>query len=216
MNDHDGILTLLRLPDPAEKKLALKSKLVQPYHLRHALQDADPHVRAVAAGHPNLTKELMTEILSSDDKDLRHIVMARPDLQDEHLESMATHPDHAAEVAAHPRCTDDIRDLAIRSSQVPDSVKFQHHQNLSKSIGHITYPQLGEGKVYTKPMHQTKEQNGSRITYSGSPRELGLNTGGWLSHTEDREPLAPENRSMTGAVLTQDRPGSKETQGRLD
>lgn len=212
---HDGIMTLLQIPDPAEKKLALKSKHVQPYHLRHALQDSDPSVRAVAAAHPHLTPELMTEILASDDKALRSAVLARPDIDESMLEDMATHPDHAEEVAQHPRCTDQIREIALQHHAVPATAKFVHMQALQKNIGYITYPLLGESKVYTKPMHLKPEQNKNRLQYSGSPTSLGSNSGGWLSHTvDDRKGARPDQQAMTGVMLTRPRPGSKETQKR--
>ena len=214
MDNHDGILSLLRIPDPAEKRLALKSKHVQPYHLRHALQDADPSVRAAAAEHPHLTPELMTEILASDDKDLRSLVLARPDISDEHLMSMAVHPAHADEVAQHPRCTDEIREMALKHHAVPASAKFEHTQALQKNIGFITYPLLGEGKVYTKPPHLSRQQSSNRIEYSGSPKGMGGNSGGWLSHTADDRKPALSQAAMTGGVLSTDRPGSKETQSR--
>lgn len=216
MHDHDGIMTLLQIPDPAEKRLALRSKQVQPYHLRHALQDSDPSVRLVAAQHPHLTPELMTEILRSDDKDLRSAVIKRADIPEHLLEEVAIHPDHALEVAGHPRCTDAIREMALRHHAVPESVKLHHRGALKKNIGYVLYPQLGEAKVYTKPMHLTSTQSKTRVKYSGSPNELSQNTGGWLSHNaEDRKGARPDLTNLTSVVTTMDRPGSKETQAKF-
>lgn len=215
MQDHDGIMTLLQIPDPAEKRLALKSKQVQPYHLRHALQDSDPSVRAVAATHPHLTHELMREILSSDDKDLRSAVIGRADIPEDMLAEMAVHPDHALEVAGHPRCTDSIREMALNHHAVPDGVKAHHVVALQKNIGYVLYPQLGESKVYTKPMHLTGKQNKDRAKLVDSPG-LASSTGGWISHTvDDRRGALPSTTTLTSAVVTMDRPGSKETQSRM-
>lgn len=206
--DHDGILTLLQIPDPAEKKLALKSKLVEPYHLRHALQDSDPHVRAVAASHPALTKELMTEILASDDKDLRHVVLARPDVTEEHLEDMATHPDHALEVSQHPRCNDHIRQIALNHHAVPIDAKLIHSNELNKNIGFLTYPLLGEGKVYTKPMMGYKPPGKDH-----DPTHIGAVVANYRDNTST-EPH--EQKLQAWVQKVKPVPGTKQTQGRLD
>lgn len=202
MNDHDGIMSLLQIPDPVEKRLALKSKQVEPYHLRHALQDADPHIRHIAATHPNLTKELMREALSSDDKDLRHSILSRPDLDSEELDIVATHPDHALEVANHPKCTEEIREKALAHHAVPEGVKNIHADKLSKSIGHITYPLLGEGKVYTKPMAMTPDKMSNRVSLAGAPH-AGNFTGGFVIPTmmeSGADSTMPEHRLMTSAM----------------
>lgn len=200
MDHHDGIATLLQIPDSTEKSLALKSKHIQPYHLRTALQDSDPHIRKLAALHPKLTKELVREILHSEDKDLRHAVLTRPDLDEEELEIVHNHPEHALEVARHPRTTEALRQKALEHDNVPEGVKKEHQRAMAKSIGHITFPKLGEGQVYTKPMHVTKEQGKARIDYSGSPPSMASNTGGWLSNSVNDNPdkgLSPSNRTMT-------------------
>lgn len=208
MSDHDGIFALMGIPDPVEKGLALKSKHVEPYHLRHALQDADPHIRAIAAGHPNLTPELMSEVLAGDDKDLKHIVLKRPDLEDHHLAQVATDPDHALEVARHPRTTDDIREIALQHHAVPDGVKAVHQQKLSKSIGHITYPLLGEGKVYTKPM--TRKGPGE-VGHGVKPNAQGA----MFQNYRDNAATEPDERQTTGWVKTVPQKGSLETQKKL-
>src|SRR6185369_3675417 len=62
--DHDGIDALLDIDHPIDRRLALKSRHIEPFHLRRALEDEDPQVRLVAAFHPNLTPELIREVLS--------------------------------------------------------------------------------------------------------------------------------------------------------
>lgn len=200
MDNHDGILTLLGIPDPIEKGLALKSKLVEPYHLRHALQDADAHIRAQAAAHPNLTRELMREILSGDDKDLKHIVLKRHDIDEHELGLVATDPDHALEVARHPKTTDAIRQKVLDHNHIPEGVKVEHQHRLSKSIGHITYPLLGEGKVYTDPMALTSGQTETRAKYHKNPKMAEGNLG-FMSYSvgKDKDAGIPgERRVMSG------------------
>jgi hypothetical protein len=208
MTDHDGIKTLMDIPDPVERGLALKSKRVEPYHLRHALQDMDPHIRSIAAAHPNLTPELMSEVLAGDDKDLKHIVLARPDLQDHHLAQVATDPEHALEVARHPRTTDEIRELALQHHAVPEGVKALHSASLSKNIGHITYPLLGEGKVYTKPMNR---KTAGEVGHGVKSNAVGA----MFNNARDSAATEPGERTMSGWVRTVRQKGSPETQTKL-
>lgn len=217
MDEHDGIMTLLGIPDPVEKGLALKSKAVEPYHLRHALQDADAHIRAQAASHPNLTRELMREILSSDDKALKHIVLKRHDIDENELKLVATDPDHALEVARHPKTTDAIRQLALDYKHMPEGVKAEHQHRLSKSIGHITFPLLGEGKVYSKPMgvdaaHKSKRDK--YVTRGSIPKEWA---GAMIANTntDNRTPVEPKDRTFSGFATSSPRPASPETSKRV-
>lgn len=216
MHDHDGIMTLLGIPDPIEKGLALKSKLVEPYHLRHALQDADAHIRAQAAAHPNLTRELMREILSGDDKDLKHIVLKRHDIDEHELNLVATDPDHALEVARHPKTTDAIRQMALDHKHLPEGIKNEHAQRLSKSIGHMTFPLLGEGKVYSNPMgvaNKTAAQVRDRyVTGSQTPREF---EGTMVANSADRQAVPPHLRQVSGLAVAQQKPASSETSQRV-
>jgi len=216
MDSHDGIMTLLGIPDPVEKGLALKSKAVEPYHLRHALQDADSHIRAQAAGHPNLTRELMREILSGDDKDLKHIVLKRHDIDESELKLVATDPDHALEVARHPKTTDTIRQLALDYKHLPEGVKNEHSKRLSKSIGHITFPLLGEGKVYSNPMHlKDKEAAKTRDRYVTNSQTPDAFEGMMVANTADREAAPPHLRQVSGVAISQNKPASKETSKRV-
>lgn len=213
MHDHDGIMTLLGIPDPIEKGLALKSKLVEPYHLRHALQDADAHIRAQAAAHPNLTRELMREILTGDDKDLKHIVLKRHDIDEHELGLVATDPDHALEVARHPKTTDAIRQKVLDHNHIPEGIKVEHQHRLSKSIGHITFPLLGEGKVYSDPMAVTAPTRNKRDKYAGAtPKSWSA---AMLANANDREPMEPKDRTFSGFVTSTTRPASPETSKRI-
>lgn len=202
--DHDGIMALLRLPDPVERKLALRSKQVLPYHLRAAMQDTDPEIRKLAATHPALTPELIRETLAGDDKDLKHAILTRQDLDEKHLASVATDPDFAHVVANHPKTTDAIRDMVL-SSGAPHGVKALHSSQLSKSIGFITYPLLGEGSVYTKPMHLNREQGEVRSHYSSDPGMTGKGTTGWTSGTyadSGDEGLEPHLRQVNSIMYS--------------
>ena len=220
MDSHDGIMTLLNMPDPIEKGLALKSKHVEPYHLRHALQDADFHIRSIAAKHPKLTRELMREILSSDDKDLRHIVLARPDIDEHELSIVAKHPDHAAEVARHPKTTDALRNEALDHPHLAEGVKVEHLKALAKNIGHITFPLLGEGRVYTKPMGvASRNQATARQKYVTENKKAVAKIGqaGNMSFASaDGRAAEPAERTMSGWVAPNPNPkASKETSQRL-
>lgn len=82
----DGISALLKLPSVGDRKLALKQRGVQPFHLRMALEDEDPSVRLAAAKHPALTKEIMQEILLGDDRDLKQAIKSRSDLHPDLVE----------------------------------------------------------------------------------------------------------------------------------
>lgn len=217
MDEHDGIMTLLGIPDPVEKGLALKSKAVEPYHLRHALQDADAHIRAQAASHPNLTRELMREILSGDDKDLKNIVLKRHDIDENELKLVATDPDHALEVARHPKTTDAIRQMALDYQHMPEGVKAEHQQRLSKSIGHITYPLLGEGKVYSDPMGISTKGKAKRDKYVTGGTIPKTWAGAMIAntHVDNRSHVEPHKRTFSGFATTSPRPASPETSKRV-
>lgn len=218
MSDHDGIMTLLGIPDPVEKGLALKSKSVEPYHLRHALQDADAHIRRQAAEHPKLTRELMREILSGEDKELKHIVLKRPDIDEHELKLVATDPDHALEVARHPKCTDDIRQLVLDEKHVPEGVRNEHTTRLSKSIGHITFPLLGEGHKYSDPMFvengKAKSKRDQYVTGGTIPPAWN---GAMIANTnaDNRTPVEPHKRTFSGFATPAERPASPETSKRV-
>jgi hypothetical protein len=204
MDNHDGIMTLLRQPDPIEKGIALKSKHVEPYHLRHALQDSDFYIRSVAAKHPKLTRELMREVLSGEEKDLKHLVLARPDVDESELSLLVHDPDHALEVARHPKCTDALRQKALDFAPLPDGVKAEHVQRLSKNIGHITYPLLGEGKVYTRPMGVSNAEKAAKrqaYVFEDKNTKLKDSAHGAMNNSaapKASEPLPPQHRQMSG------------------
>lgn len=148
----DGIEHLLQVDDPVERRLALKSKAVEPYHLRVALQDEDPEVRLAAAKHPGLTPELIQEILCGDDKWLAEQVLLRPDLRPEELEHALKDPELKGVAAQHPALSEEQRNALIEDPETPDAAKEIAHQGLIKNIGVLTYPQLGEGRAYSMPM----------------------------------------------------------------
>lgn len=148
----DGIENLLQVDDPVERRLALKSKAIEPYHLRIALQDEDPEVRLAAVKHPNLTPELMKEVLRGDDKWLAEQLLQRPDLRPEELEHAIADPDLRGVASQHPALSEAQRNAMIEDPETPDAAKEQAAQGLIKNIGMLTYPQLGEGRAYSMPM----------------------------------------------------------------
>lgn len=159
MHEHDGILTLLQIPDVTERLLALKSRQVQPFHLRHALMDSDAAVRRAAVLHPAMTPELLTEVLSGEDKDLRHAALSRPDLSDEQLEMMGVQPEHALEVARHPRCHAELRQRLL-DSDIPQGVKDVHQAALDH-VQHIDFPGMGVNG----------EETGPKLEYQWHPQQ---------------------------------------------
>lgn len=98
----DGILTLLGLDSPIERRLALKSKSIEPHHLRVAMCDEDPQVREEVVNHPKLTPELMREILSGDDRWMAEVLAGRPDLRPEELEFASNYEDLKDTLLKHP------------------------------------------------------------------------------------------------------------------
>lgn len=105
----EGIERLLTHDSPTEQILALKSKHVEPFHLRMALFSEHPEVSKFAATHPAMTKELISEALRHPDIDVRRAALARPDINDEHLEQVMFDPDLQALAASHPALTLDQR-----------------------------------------------------------------------------------------------------------
>lgn len=131
--DTDSLQVMLGLDDPTERKLALKSKCVTPWHLRLALQDEDPEVRLQAALHPALTKELMLEVLSGSDRWLAEQVLGRPDVPPHALDAALAHPDLHDAILEHPLATEEHRTAIL-----PELAK----NDLSKNIGYVTFPLL--------------------------------------------------------------------------
>lgn len=123
MSDDHGIESLLALDEPAERKLALKSRYVEPYHLRLALQDEDPEVREVVAKHPRLTDELAAEIVHGDDRWLASIVAQRPDLRWDTITHILSHPDLHEHIATHPLLTRTHQHQMLASPEVSENTK---------------------------------------------------------------------------------------------
>jgi len=139
----DGVERLLGVDDPIERKLALKSKAVGPYHLRAALADEDPDVREAAALHPALTPELQTEILRGDDRWLARTLLTRPDLAPSVLDAAQAHPDLHDAIADHPSLT--VEQRAKLQSHPEISQGLQNvlaKTELVKNIGFVTFPKL--------------------------------------------------------------------------
>lgn len=149
--EDDGVEALLSVHDPLERKLALKFKHIEPYHLRIALHDEDPSVRLAAAHHPALTPELIKEVIKGDDQWLAEEVLKRPDLRSDELELAMDDPELRGAVASHPSLNDDQRNRLLDNDAVPESQKEHAMQSLIKNIGFLTYPQLGEGTVHSLP-----------------------------------------------------------------
>jgi len=190
----DGIEQLLQVDDPIERKLALKSKIVEPYHLRMALMDEDPDVRLAAAKHPSLTPELIKEVLRGDDKWLAEQILQRPDLRPEELEHALADPDLRGTAAKHPALSEAQRNALIEDPETPDGAREQAAQGLIKNIGVLTYPQLGEGRAYSMPMiiDHRPDDNIRGTTVYNAKRTQPMKPGqGYLySHTSGHNPQA--------------------------
>jgi hypothetical protein len=103
--------------------------------------------------------------------------------------------------------------------------QLRHNENLKKkklkkNIGFVTYPNLGEGQVYTKPMFVGNRQTmRNRTKYSGSPSSVATSsTGGWISNTYNDDPskgIMPRNQLVTSAARVFTKKPSQETSVRL-
>lgn len=173
--DADGIEHLLGVDDPTERKLALKSRHVDPYHLRIALQDEDPQVREAAANHPGLTPELMHEIIHGEDRWLASVLLKRPDLTEEQLAHAADHHDLHAHIAEHPALTDDLRQKLVSDPATASGLQDElaKTEPLSKNIGHLLYPHFGEGNAHhtsvyypSKPDKIDRQSAGAGVGYA--------------------------------------------------
>lgn len=178
----DGLEHLLSIDDPVERKLALKSRHVEPYHLRLALQDEDPDVREAAANHPDLTPELMHETIHGDDRWLASVIVKRPDITDEQLDHAMRHEDLHHHVVAHKSLTEDQRRQLADDPNVAEGLKqdLVKADPLAKNIGHLLYPHFGEGQLHqlgayypVKPKaKQFKQADG--LTMFGSYKDKAL------------------------------------------
>lgn len=149
--NEDGIENMLQVDDPMERKLALKTKAIDPYHLRMALEDEDPDVRLAAAHHPAMTPELIKEVLHGHDKWLAEQILTRSDLRPDELEDALADPELRSTAALHPALTEEQRNSLLDSDETPEGLKEHIHQALIKNIGFVTFPQLGEGRAHSVP-----------------------------------------------------------------
>ena len=183
-NQHDPnpLGQLLSHPNARERLLALKSKGVTPHHLRLALQDPDPLVRAYAAAHPNLSAPLIHEALKHDDPNVKLAAMGRADLSPEHISTALFDPDLREHAAIHPKATDEQKVLV--------------HGLLNKSIGLLEYPQLGQTRRPV-PMIRTRAQH-KAITPA---LKLRPKSSASVSYTaKKRSQTPPEKRRMASSV----------------
>lgn len=191
----DGLEHLLGVDDPVERRLALKSHHVEPYHLRIALQDEDPQVREAAANHPELTPELMHEIIHGDDRWLAAQIVQRPDITDEQLEHAMQHDDLHHHVVAHPALTEDQRNRMADDATVAEGLKDDLvKSDLVKSIGHLLYPHFGEGKLHQLGAY-FPEKNRRKSDFRTTKSKTSMSqTGGYTDYGAFKDKPLPENR----------------------
>lgn len=187
----DGLEHLLSIDDPVERKLALKSRHVEPYHLRLALQDEDPDVREAAANHPDLTPELMHEIIHGDDRWLASVIVKRPDITDEQLDHAMRHEDLHHHVVAHSALTEAQRHKLADDPSVAEGLKrdLVKADPLAKNIGHLLYPHFGEGKLHQLGAYYPVKNRGKN--------DFGRGSEGYASYNAKKNgPLEPEKRKF--------------------
>lgn len=209
--DADGIEHLLGVDDPTERKLALKSRHVDPYHLRIALQDEDPQVREAAANHPGLTPELMHEIIHGEDRWLASVLLKRPDLTEEQLAHAADHHDLHAHIAEHPALTDDLRQKLVSDPTVASGLQDElaKTEPLSKNIGHLLYPHFGEGNAhYTGAFYPPKT---TKVDRKGGRAKDGTVGAGYAQYNAYTEGSLPEHRKKFSIRIL--KPGTRYSAG---
>jgi hypothetical protein len=212
MHPEDPLEHLLAIDDPLERSLALKSRHVQPYHLRLALQDEDPSIREQAILHPAMSRELLREVMAGDDHHLKETALQRPDLTDHELELASGDPDMAVHVARHPACTPKLREKLALAQHIPEGVREFHRElvkgELAKNIGYITFPNLGEGRVHTEPMVVDPSGAVDRLRLWGAPKSTVTATpGAFQSNQYTKESTMPsEDRKLSGYVKVPDVP----------
>jgi hypothetical protein len=170
----DGVERLLGVDDPIERKLALKSHTVSPWHLRLALQDEDPDVREATALHPELTPELQAEILRGDDRWLAHTLLTRPDLSPAVLDAAMEHPDLHDAIADHPALTQEQKArLQVHPEISPELQNVLVKSELAKNVGFVTFPKLDNDALRNQatyfPKHYSKYVKGitGRASHTG-------------------------------------------------
>lgn len=196
---HDPLEAMLAHDDPRERIMALKSRLVTPYHLRLALRDEDPDVRAAAAKHPMMTSALIEEALRHPDLHTREAALSRPDLQEHHLEQAIWDPDLQTQAALHPGLTEDQRQKLIGAQDTPEGLRGQL---LAKSIGYLTYPKLGQPSVHTEPMVRQPEQHQAWLVIHDKIKDLrGVTAAGTTSYNRlKNKGLDPKKRQFSASV----------------
>jgi hypothetical protein len=201
--EDDGVEAMLNVDDPIERRLALKFKHIEPYHLRLALHDEDPEIRKAAAHHPALTPELIKEVIQGDDLWLAEEVLKRPDLRSDELELAMENPELRGACASHPSLNEDQRNRLLDNDAVPESQKEAAMQSLIKNIGFLTYPQLGEGTVHSMP----KIIDHRDPSISAHPSALSTRTGAprianTTYNSKGRGETPPQNRNLSSYVST--------------
>ena len=202
---HDPLEPLLAHDDPRERKMALRSKLVTPYHLRIALRDEDPEVREMAVGHPMMTSALIEEALRDPDVFTRQAALRRPDLQEHHLDIALWDPELQTQAALHPALTEEQRQKLVNAADTPEGLKTEL---LAKSIGFVTYPKLGQSSPQTGPMVREPEGHFLR-----GGKNIGMGNIGYVKYNATREPLPGEQRLMTASMLDQKNIGAQTVPG---
>lgn len=188
----DGLEHLLSIDDPVERRLALKSRHVEPYHLRLALQDEDPDVREAAANHPDLTPELMHETIHGDDRWLASVIVKRPDITDEQLDHAMRHEDLHHHVVAHKSLTEAQRRQLADDPNVAEGLKqdLVKADPLAKNIGHLLYPHFGEGKLHQLGAYYPVKNR--------RKNDFGRNSEGYASYNAKKaSSLEPEKRKFS-------------------
>jgi len=191
--EHDPLEAMLQHENPRERILALKNKHVTPYHLRMALDDEDPEVRAFAARHPKMTEPLIHEALHHESIHTRKAALSRPDLTSEHIQSVLFDPDIQTLAAMHPRCTEEQRSMVSDHHLTPPGLR---HELLAKTVGFLMYPRLGQDKVTNRPMvHEPAVHQ--KLAEANNRANPSANLGFVRASALDREPTPPEARWTT-------------------
>lgn len=192
-SEEDPLESMLHHDDPRERVLALKSKSCTPHHLRLALQDEDPDVRAAAVLHPMMTGPLLEEALRHPDLHTRQTALSRHDLQEHHLEQALWDPELQAQAAMHPCLTEEQRQKVLTANDTPSGLR---NELLAKSVGFLTYPKLGQPTIATKPMVREPEAHHRMAIASGAQTI----TNGYIHYPRLRTPLPPGGAWMSSSM----------------
>lgn len=188
--------TLLGSDDPVARRLALKAGTCTPADLRQALSDEDPEVRAAAARHPALTPELIRETLAGPDRWLAAEILSRQDLEPEDLAVALQQEDLRTLALDHPRVTPEHRERLAADPVVPEGLR---EAALQKNIGHITYPQLGEGHVHNPGVYYPERSFSRYWQYAtrGGTAPPGVEASVIHNQTTGSSFLDPDERRIT-------------------